>query len=154
MGWAVRRLVLLSLIVVLGIVLSPAARASDVNAADVNAASGLAVQGHDPVAYFTDGRPVKGDRRFQHDWNGVTWRFASAEHRDAFAAKPERFAPRYGGFCAYALAKGYRADIDPEAWTIVDDRLYLNYSKRVRNLWLQDVPGHIAAADQNWPNVK
>ena len=114
---------------------------------------GSAISGTDPVAYFTEGRPVEGSSDFKHDWNGATWRFASAENRDLFAASPEKYAPQYGGYCAWAVSQGYTASTDPEAWKIVDGKLYLNYSKSVQETWEQDVPGNIATGDRNWPNV-
>jgi hypothetical protein len=85
---------------------------------------------------------------------GATWRFASAEHRDRFAVDPERYAPQYGGYCAWAVSQGYTAKIDPAAWKIVDDKLYLNYSKDVQSQWSSDIPGNIAKADANWPGIK
>lgn len=114
---------------------------------------GTAVEGYDVVAYFTEGRPVKGQSEFSHSWRGATWRFASAEHRDLFAANPERYAPQYGGYCAYAVAQGATAGIDPEAWKIVDGKLYLNLNKDIQERWLQDVLGYIAKADANWPGL-
>lgn len=114
---------------------------------------GLAVEGYDTVAYFTAGLPVAGKREFEYRWQGATWRFASAEHRDLFAADPAKYAPRYGGYCAYAVARGYTAEIDPEAWKIVDGRLYLNYDRDVQRLWEADVAGHVRAADANWPRL-
>jgi YHS domain-containing protein len=113
----------------------------------------VAILGYDPVAYFTDGKAVKGQAAFEHRWNGAVWRFASAAHRDAFAKEPERYAPRYGGYCAYGVAQGYAVKIDPEAWSVVGDKLYLNYSQGVRKTWSKDVPGYIAQADSNWPKV-
>ncbi len=115
---------------------------------------GLAIRGYDPVAYFTEGKPVKGKADFTHSYEGTTWRFASAANRDAFAADPLRYAPQYGGYCAYAVSQGYTASIDPDAWRIVDDKLYLNYSKSVQRRWERDVPGNIAKADTNWPQLK
>lgn len=115
---------------------------------------GVALDGFDPVAYFTDGRPVEGSRDFAYEWQGATWRFASAAHRDLFAAAPEKYAPQYGGYCAWAVAHGYTADTDPEAWSVVDGKLYLNYNLEVRGKWEQDVPGYIAKADQNWPGLR
>lgn len=112
-----------------------------------------AIRGHDPVAYFDQKGPVKGSKQFSHAWRGATWYFASAENRDKFAAEPERYAPRYGGYCAYAVSQGYTADIDPAAWSIVDGKLYLNYSLRIRERWNKDIPGHIRKADTNWPSV-
>jgi YHS domain-containing protein len=119
--------------------------------AEVNTASGVAIGGYDPVAYFTEGRPVRGSRRHRLAWNGALWFFASEEHLEAFAAEPERYAPRYGGFCAYGVAQNYKVKIDPQAWSIVDGRLYLNYDRRVQQTWIQDTRRYIAEADRNWP---
>ncbi|HEX5078492.1 MAG TPA: YHS domain-containing (seleno)protein [Geminicoccaceae bacterium] len=122
----------------------------------VNASSwtGTAIEGYDPVAYFEQGRPVEGDSDYSYDWMGATWYFASAENRDRFAADPDRYAPQYGGYCAWAVANGYTAKIDPEAWAVVDDKLYLNYSQDVQRQWQQDVPGNISKADANWPAIR
>ena len=114
---------------------------------------GTAIDGTDPVAYFTEGRPVEGSSDFKHEWNGATWRFKNAENRDLFAANPEKYAPQYGGYCAWAVSQGYTASTDPEAWKIVDGKLYLNYSKDVQATWERDVPGNISKADGNWPKV-
>ena len=84
---------------------------------------------------------------------GATWYFACAENRDRFAADPERYAPQYGGYCAWAVAHGYTAKIDPEAWKIVDGKLYLNYSKDVQADWAEDIPGNISKGDANWPKI-
>jgi YHS domain-containing protein len=113
----------------------------------------LAVHGYDVVAYFTDGAPVRGRPEFSHQWQGATWRFANAAHRDEFVRAPERYAPQFGGYCAWAVSQGYTADIDPEAWKIVEGKLYLNYSKKVQRTWEQDIPGNIAKAIANWPGV-
>ena len=115
---------------------------------------GVAIQGYDPVAYFTQGKPVYGKDEFTHDYAGATWRFASADSRDAFAAEPERYAPQYGGYCAWAVSQGYTASTDPDAWRIEDGRLYLNYSKSVQSRWEKDIPGNIASADANWPGLR
>ena len=114
---------------------------------------GRAIGGADPVAYFTEGKPVEGSSDFTHEWNGATWYFSSAANRNAFAASPERYAPQYGGYCAWAVSQGYTASIDPEAWAIVDGKLYLNYSSDVQATWSKDVPGNISKADANWPKV-
>ena len=113
--------------------------------------TGLAVGGYDTVAYFTMGKPVEGSSEFSVEHNGATWRFASAEHRDLFVANPEKYAPQYGGHCAYAMAKGSLASVVPEAWDIVDGRLFLNYSLGVQKLWRGDRDNFIVAADQEWP---
>ncbi|UWQ20382.1 YHS domain-containing (seleno)protein [Jannaschia sp. W003] len=116
---------------------------------------GLAIRGTDPVAYFTEGRPVAGDRGITYDWMGATWAFASEANRDRFAANPEAYAPQYGGFCAWAVAaKGSRATTQPENWAIVDGRLFLNYDDRVQATWNADRPGFIAAADRRWPELR
>jgi YHS domain-containing protein len=114
---------------------------------------GVAVGGYDPVAYFTDHKPVPGKPYITSSWKGATWRFTSTEHRDAFEANPEKYAPQYGGYCAYAVAKGGTAKGDPKAWSIVDGKLYLNLSPAVQKLWEKDIPGYIKAADKNWPGV-
>ncbi len=113
----------------------------------------LAVQGADVVAYFTQGRHVEGLKEFSLRQNGAVWRFSSAEHLRLFSGAPEKYVPRYGGYCAYAVAKGSTASIDPKAWSIVEGRLYLNYSLSVRETWLKDTRGHIEQADRNWPGV-
>lgn len=115
---------------------------------------GVAIRGTDPVAYFTEGRPVEGDSDIFADWNGARWQFASTENRDRFVADPAAYAPQYGGFCAWAVAQGYTAPTDPDAWRIVDGKLYLNYSLKVQKDWEQDIPGFIASADANWPGLQ
>jgi hypothetical protein len=114
---------------------------------------GIAIEGYDPVAYFTEARPVKGDGAYTHFWRGATWRFATPGHRDMFAQAPEQYAPQYGGFCAYAVSENYTAKIDPQAWKVVDGKLYLNYNKAVRATWEKTQPARIAAADRNWPGL-
>jgi YHS domain-containing protein len=119
--------------------------------------SRVAVSGYDPVAYFTDGRPVRGTQRFSTTYQGYEYRFASAAHRDAFRANPTRYLPQYGGYCAWAVSQGYTASADPTNWRIVDGRLYLNYDlnydDEIQRRWEQDIPGHIRNANANWPSV-
>ena len=115
---------------------------------------GVALKGYDPVAYHTSGGPQKGQSQHSHKWMGATWYFASAENRDLFAADPDRYAPRYGGYCAWAVSQGYTASTDPDAWDIIDGKLYLNYSKGVQRKWRKDIPGFIRLADENWPGIK
>jgi len=114
---------------------------------------GLAIRGYDPVAYFSDGKPVEGLKAHEIEWIGASWRFATAENKNKFLADPEAFAPQYGGYCAWAVSQGYTASTDPEAWSIVDGKLYLNYNKSVQANWEKDIPGHIASGDANWPKV-
>lgn len=113
----------------------------------------VAVGGHDPVAYFTEGRPVPGTRAFTATYQGAQYRFASAANRDAFVAQPDRYAPQYGGYCAWAVSQGYTASGDPRVWKVVNGKLYLNYNAEVGRRWAQDIPGHIRRADANWPKV-
>ena len=112
-----------------------------------------AIRGYDPVAYFTAGEPTKGNDQYTFEWEGGTFKFASAENLDLFKSEPTKYAPQYGGYCAYAVSKGSTASTEPDAWTIVDGKLYLNYNLDVRKRWREDIPGHIAAADKNWPGV-
>lgn len=119
----------------------------------INHENGVAVQGYDVVAYFTDNKAVPGLAQFSHTWNGVRWQFATAAHRDAFAGEPGRYAPAFGGYCAYGVSRGYAVDIDPEAFAVVDGTLYLNYSKSVQRTWNEDRPGYIQKARQQWPRV-
>lgn len=114
---------------------------------------GTAIHGYDPVAYFHEGKPMEGSGEYTAEYNGAAWRFVNAVHRDMFKAEPEKYAPQYGGYCAWAVAEGYTADIDPEAWTIHEGKLYLNYSLKVREQWDKDREGNIARADANWPGV-
>ena len=129
------------------------AHATSATASAVNAERGVAIRGADAVAYHTEGCPVIGRAEFRHDWRGATWHFGSAANRDAFAADPERYAPAYGGFCAWAVAQGYTAPIDPAAWRIVDGRLYLNYDRAVQRRWERDIPGFIRRANAAWPRL-
>ena len=115
--------------------------------------AGVAIKGYDVVAYASTGAAIKGSNEFEHRSNGAVWRFSSAANRDRFAQAPEQHAPQFGGYCAYAVSRGYTADIDPEAWRIVDGKLYLNYSKRVQRLWEEDIPGNIAKGQAHWPGV-
>jgi len=115
--------------------------------------SGIAIRGADPVAYFTQGAPVLGSADHALMWDGTTWHFASAENMEMFMADPHAYAPQYGGYCAFAMSKGYIATSVPEAWTVHDGKLYLNFSINVRQVWLEDVAGNIVLADGNWPTA-
>jgi YHS domain-containing protein len=114
---------------------------------------GVAIQGYDPVAYFTQSKPVKGSSEFTHQWMNSTWWFSSAEDRDEFARTPEKYAPQYGGYCAYGVSRGHTVTFDPEAWTIIEGKLYLNYSMGVKKTWSEAIPKHIEEANQNWPGL-
>ena len=115
--------------------------------------SSVALKGYDPVAYFSGGKPVKGSQQFTHQWMGATWHFASQQSRDTFAANPAKYAPQYGGYCSWAVSRGYTADTDPQAWKVFGGKLYLNYNKSVQKKWEADIPGNISKADSNWPGL-
>ncbi len=105
------------------------------------------------MAYFADGRPRIGNNKFSYDWNGATWLFVSAENRDKFATSPKVYSPQYGGYCAYAIGNGFTAKIDPDAWKIVGNKLYLNYNKAVQLLWMARQSHYIKEANRNWTRI-
>jgi len=115
--------------------------------------SSLAVGGYDTVAYFKVGRAVEGNSAFSTQYKGATWQFSSKENLDAFVATPTAYAPQYGGYCSWAIAQNYTASGDPQVWTIVQGKLYLNYDRDVQAKWSKDIPGFIAAANRNWPGA-
>jgi len=116
--------------------------------------SGKAIRGYDPVAYFSEGKPVKGDEKLVYNWNNANWYFSSQQNLDLFKANPEKYAPQYGGYCAYGLSEGHKAPTDADAWTIEDGKLYLNYNTDVRKMWSKEKKERIEKADKNWPTVK
>jgi YHS domain-containing protein len=116
--------------------------------------NGKAISGYDPVAYFKKEKPVKGLPEYKYEWRGATWNFSTHENQQLFASNPEKYAPRYGGYCAYGMSNGYKAATDPEAWSIVDGKLYLNYNMDVREEWFAEKLIRIIKADQNWNEVK
>jgi YHS domain-containing protein len=112
---------------------------------------GVALRGYDTVAYVKDGQAVKGSAQYKAEYKGSSFHFSSQSHRDAFAADPAKYAPQYGGFCAFGMSKGYKAATDPAAFTVVNGKLYLNYNRDVQRQWSADVPGFVALADKQWP---
>lgn len=116
-------------------------------------AQGLAMRGYDPVAFFTVGKPVAGNKTHRTEWNGATWQFASAEALTAFKAAPERYAPQFGGYCAWAVSQHYLAPGDPNFWKIVDGKLYLNANARAKELWEAEQAEAIVRGHANWPAV-
>lgn len=135
----------------LAMIAFPAMAASP--AGTVNLQDGPAVAGHDVVAYFTAGRATPGRADLTAEHEGATYRFSSEANRDAFIAAPSRYLPQYGGYCAFGLARGYKAVIDPKAFTIVDGRLYLNYSPAIQAKWRAQQSADINLANTNWPKV-
>lgn len=110
----------------------------------------LALRGYDPVAYFTEGRPVEGLKEFAHEYADAKWWFLNSANRDLFAANPEKYAPQYGGYCAWGISQAKFYDGDPQLWKIVAGKLYVNYNKEIDKTWEQDIPGFIKKADANW----
>ena len=114
---------------------------------------GVAINGYDPVAYFNENRPVKGKPEFMTKADGVTYLFMSADNRDKFAADPAKYQPQYGGYCAYGVAQGFKPDIDPTAFKVIDGKLFLNLSPEVSRRWQLDIPSYIKLADENWKTL-
>ena len=112
--------------------------------------NGAAIRGYDPVAYFTESKPVKGDKKYSYEWRSAKWLFASEENLELFKEDPNKYAPQYGGFCAYAMAQGQFAVTVPEAWSIIDDKLYLNFNLAVRERWEKNKQQYIELGDENW----
>ena len=122
---------------------------------EVNAdATGLVIRGYDPVAYFTEGRPVPGLPDISAAYGGAKYLFASTANRDVFKADPEKYAPQYGGYCAFGVAIGKKFDVDPASWRIVDDKLYLNLNPSILEKWSADAKGYINKSEQNWPQIR
>ncbi|MEP2716218.1 YHS domain-containing (seleno)protein [Pseudophaeobacter sp.] len=138
-----------------GVALSVAMATSALAAGvELNASStGLAMQGYDPVAYFTDGAPAKGSYKITTVFNDATYRFASEEHKAQFEANPEAYLPAYGGYCAFGTAMGFKFDGDPTYWKIVDNTLYLNLSKDIQERWEGNIPGFVQDANGHWENI-
>lgn len=128
--------------------------ASIASANEIYSTNGVAINGYDAVAYFTDHKPVKGSDKFTTSYKGATFYFASAAHRDTFAGNPDHYAPQFGGYCAYGTAEGHKAPTEPQAFTVVDDKLYLNYNDNVQQTWRADIGGYIKKANANWDTVK
>lgn len=145
-----RRTLVHSLLLCCLLAVTPRAHAVD----EVFATRAGAIRGYDAVAYHLEGRAVRGADDITHHWNGATWHFASVAHRDRFAATPDRYAPRYGGYCAYGTANGYKVSTAPEAFAIVDGVLYLNHSVAVQNTWDKDRPTYIGRAEAQWRAIE
>jgi YHS domain-containing protein len=113
-------------------------------------ADDVAIKGYDTVAYFKAGKALKGNGSFKFQWHDMTWYFLTKENRNLFATSPEKYAPQYDGYCAWAMSEGRKAQTDPEAWKIVSGKLYLNCSRTAYEKWSRDIPGNIKKADMNW----
>lgn len=153
------RRTLLRALAVSAVALTPAVTLAQAPAAPRQSAiftgivNGVAIGGYDAVAYHTVKKATPGNPAITAVHEGVTWRFASEANKALFVANPARYAPQYGGYCAWAVASGYTAKGDPEAWTVVGDKLYLNYNRLVKAGWEIDIPGNVKKGDANWPKV-
>ncbi len=115
--------------------------------------NGVAIHGYDTVAYFTKGKPVKGKKKYSYKWKGAKWYFSSKKHKQLFIKNPTKYAPQYGGYCAYAVSFGGPADVDPYSWKIYKGKLYLNLNRNIYNKWEMDVDGYIEKANDEWPDI-
>lgn len=115
--------------------------------------SDVAIRGYDTVAYFVENKAVKGSKEFEAEHNGAIWRFSSAENKALFEGDPEKYAPQFGGYCAYAVSQGYTASIQPDQFTVLDGKLYLNYNKSINKKWLGNRDQFIVDANKNWPTI-
>ena len=113
----------------------------------------VAIKGYDPVAYFTEQKALEGSKTISLEWNGATWLFSNEANRDLFKKNPEKYAPQFGGYCAYAISQNYTYRSDPEVWKIVDGKLYLNYDKNTQKEWESKQTAYIRQAGENWPKV-
>lgn len=136
-----------------GSVAAPLQTAQAADAVYTRFFSDVAVSGYDPVAYFTQAKPVKGSKKFTATYEGATWRFSSQDNLDTFKADPASYAPQYGGYCAWAVSQGYTASANPKNWAVHDGKLYLNYNSEVQADWDKDRDGFIDLANTNWPDV-
>ena len=141
-------------ILMLPVIMLVTASAVSAQRAAVYNTNGVALTGYDVVAFFTEKKPVKGDTAFKTNWQDVEWLFSNAAHRDAFKADPEKYAPQFGGYCAYGTAEGHKAPTETGTWTIVNDKLYFNYNKSVQKGWLKDQQHLIEKANAQWPSIK
>lgn len=144
-----RNFVFLALFIGIVVGIAACSKASDFASVNTNA-EGTALHGFDAVAYFAVDSAVQGNKNYEYAWNGAKWLFANAENLEKFRQNPESYAPQYGGYCSYAVSKGYTADADPRAWKIVDGKLFLNYSPEVKELWEKEQSDNIKKAEGNW----
>lgn len=143
-----KRTILIAFIAFLGIAQAKAQKS------EIFAPGGKAIKGYDPVAFFTESKPVKGTDSLSYQWKEATWLFASRKNLEAFKSDPDKYAPQYGGYCAYGLSQGHKAPTQTDTWTVVNDKLYFNYNSKVKELWVKDQPSLIKTADEKWPSLK
>lgn len=143
-----KRTIIIAILAVFSIIQAKAQKS------EIFAPKGKAIKGYDPVAFFTESKPVKGADSLSYQWKEATWLFSSRQNLDAFTASPEKYAPQYGGYCAYGTAEGHKAPTQTDTWTVVNDKLYFNYNAKVKEIWSKDQQNLILKADQKWPELK
>ena len=121
---------------------------------EVFAPAGKAIKGYDPVAFFRESKPVMGQDSLSYNWKDATWLFSNRKNMEDFKSDPEKYAPQYGGYCAYGTSQGHKAPTETDTWTIVNEKLYFNYNKKVQTMWLKDEKTLIEKADQQWSGIK
>jgi YHS domain-containing protein len=149
-----RTFLFLTLIIAIAGVLGACGRAETASVGINKDADGLALRGFDAVAYFAVDNAVKGSPKYEYAWNGAKWLFSSEENMKKFQENPEAYAPQFGGYCSFAVSEGYTANGDPEAWKVVDGKLYLNYNKQVKEKWEQNQAERIEKGKANWQQFK
>jgi len=145
-----KRIIIIAIVALFSIIQAKAQKS------EIFAPGGKAIKGYDPVAFFKQSKAVKGADSLAYQWKGATWLFASQEDMDAFKARPENYAPQYGGYCAYGTSDGagHKSPTQTETWSVVNDKLYFNYSPKVKEVWLKDQQNLIKKADTNWIELK
>lgn len=123
-------------------------------AGEFNEVDGVAIRGYDPVVYLNEQKAERGSAEFTGVYKGSTFRFRDVANRDLFLANPEKFAPQFNGYCAFGVSRGYKADTSPDAFSVVDGKLYLNYNAEVKTMWSKDVSGYVTKANEKWPTVE
>lgn len=121
---------------------------------EIFAPAGKAIKGYDAVAFFRESKPVMGQDSLSYTWKDATWLFSSRKNMEDFKSNPEKYAPQYGGYCAYGTSQGHKSPTETDTWTIVNEKLYFNYNKKVQTIWLKDEKALIEKADQQWSDIK
>jgi YHS domain-containing protein len=141
-------------LVIIAVSLLFAATGIHAQKSEIFVTNGKAIKGYDAVAFFTDSAAVKGSENFSYEWKGVTWLFASEEHKKSFMENTSKYEPQYGGYCAYGTADGHKAPTETNTWTLVNGKLYFNYNSKVKEFWMKNQSVLIQKADGNWPLIK
>lgn len=130
--------------------------AANAQKSEIFSTAGKAIKGYDPVAFFEESKPVKGADSIFYNYKDAVWLFSSMKNMEAFKKNPEKYAPQYGGYCAYGMSdgQGHKAPTNTDTWTIVDGKLYFNYNAKVKEIWTKQQPALIEKANTNWPTVK